>query len=235
MKAMIAYSAIDEGADNTSARPYGDTGIRALFDDANDLGLALSGTNVSSTLEHAASAIGAIMVQYAGQLAVRKVLQSDQLGTEALSGVLTLSQDETTLTVSFADELWEIGGTAPPDTIVGRVDLVTEAFALAGGDLAQITDAMEWLWGSSGIEVIDAATFAVQDGALTTTLPDLNPSDFDHAKIFVAGGQGDDITGSIDNNFIHGGAGNDTLRGGQGNRSAVWWHRRGSAVWRRRR
>jgi hypothetical protein len=71
MISAIAYSAIDEGT-----RVFGDTGIRALFNDANDLGALLADEEVSSTLQDAAGAIGKVFVQFAGQLAFNKVLIS---------------------------------------------------------------------------------------------------------------------------------------------------------------
>jgi hypothetical protein len=83
----LAFSAIDEGA-----RVFGDTGIRALFDDANELGEAVAPGDASSTLKDAGEAIAKVFVQYARQLAIGKVEQSDAL--EALEGVLALSSDK---------------------------------------------------------------------------------------------------------------------------------------------
>ena len=58
MRAALAYSAIEEGT-----RIFGDTGIRALFDDANDLGKALSVGDASSALTTYGKPLSEIFVQ----------------------------------------------------------------------------------------------------------------------------------------------------------------------------
>jgi hypothetical protein len=58
MRTALAYSAIDEGV-----RPFGDTGIRSLYNDADDLGLALGAEGASRTLLTAASAISKVLLQ----------------------------------------------------------------------------------------------------------------------------------------------------------------------------
>ncbi|PZO81754.1 MAG: hypothetical protein DI626_10535, partial [Micavibrio aeruginosavorus] len=64
LRTILAYSAIDEGE-----RPFGDTAIRALYDDANDLGAVLNSPYTSKNLVDAADDISKAFVQYAGQLA----------------------------------------------------------------------------------------------------------------------------------------------------------------------
>src|SRR5262249_42901277 len=70
-RTMIAYSAIDDGT-----RPFGDTGIRALFNDAQDIGKALGAENASQVLKDAANPLSNIITQFAGQLAFGDVLAS---------------------------------------------------------------------------------------------------------------------------------------------------------------
>ena len=64
MRSKIAYSAIDEGT-----RPYGDSAIRALYNDATDLGKVLGRQDASSTLKQLGEPLGKIIAQYAGFLA----------------------------------------------------------------------------------------------------------------------------------------------------------------------
>jgi len=74
MRAAIAYSAIDEGT-----RVFGDTGIRALKNDATELGSVLKAEDVSNTLKSASEAIGKVITQFAGHLAVEEVMQSSTI------------------------------------------------------------------------------------------------------------------------------------------------------------
>jgi hypothetical protein len=131
LQTAMAYSAIDDGT-----RVFGDTGIRALFDDANDLGKALDLTNASNTLKNSAAAISNMLTQFAGQLAVGKILQEDH--ANALNGVLSLSTDQQTLAVDFSDQLWSLGTPtgAPTTDIIGRSDLIDQAFATYSGGAA---------------------------------------------------------------------------------------------------
>jgi hypothetical protein len=74
LRTFIAYSAIDEGGDTIqeqlAERPYGDTAIDALFDDANDLGLAgFLGGGVER--RHGRDAIDRLARPYAGTGCVR--------------------------------------------------------------------------------------------------------------------------------------------------------------------
>lgn len=84
LRQIIAYSAIDEGE-----RPYGDTAIRALYDDANDLGTALK-ASTSENLVNAADSISQVMVQYASILAIK---DREGLTSPFVNGVLKSSAD----------------------------------------------------------------------------------------------------------------------------------------------
>jgi hypothetical protein len=67
---IIAYSAINEGT-----RVFGDTGIRALFDDGQDLGLALAlppNLLPESFDEEARKQVGRLIAEYAGLLATKR-------------------------------------------------------------------------------------------------------------------------------------------------------------------
>lgn len=117
-KTAIAYSAL-EADENGEGLVFGDTGIRALYNDANDLGEAMEQTNVSNLLNATASMISQTFVQYAGQLAMGGVKQADH--AEALDGVLTLSADSGALALDFSDAMWGAGpgNCARPDNRAG--------------------------------------------------------------------------------------------------------------------
>src|SRR5262249_12267116 len=127
-RAMIAYSAIDDGT-----RPFGDTGIRALFNDAQDIGKALGAENASQVLKDAANPLSNIITQFAGQLAFGDVLASSTQ-QPVRDGVISLSDDEQTLAVDFNKDLWSIGaqGGSAPDRIIGQTELTDQIFESVG-------------------------------------------------------------------------------------------------------
>lgn len=99
LKTIIAYSVIDEGPDE--ARPFGDTAVCALYNDANDLGKAIE---VIEYLSHIKSfsfsadifvsfsdLISKVFVEYAGQLALNSVLKEES--PQAIEGVLKYIDD----------------------------------------------------------------------------------------------------------------------------------------------
>jgi Ca2+-binding RTX toxin-like protein len=99
MMAAIGYSAIDEGT-----RVFGDTGIRALFNDLNGIGARFEensqflrnieqsalGANIDS---HLKQALTDAIVQFAGEMALRKVTFDSAAGSAALQGIVFFSSD----------------------------------------------------------------------------------------------------------------------------------------------
>ena len=144
VRTAIAYSAIDEGA-----RVFGDTGIFALRDDANDLGAALKEADVSKALKDSAEAISQSFVQFAGLLAVRK----DQEGGNR-KGVLTRADDGSTLTVSFTDQKWDVAGQGQPPRIVGEEELRERFLSRATGSAwlgdEEVRAGLRELWADKG-------------------------------------------------------------------------------------
>jgi len=230
LRDALAYSAIDEGV-----RVFGDTGIRALFDDANDLGAALKLGNLSTILSDSAESLSRIFVQFAGQLAIRKVLQSDH--PDAIEGVISLSPDQKTLAVDFSDSLWKLEG-ANPSEIRGREELINDVFSQAKlfGPAPQYRatgsagQAMKFLWNTTDTKVIDRVAFATTNEAVNTQLPERSdvssialPSGLEPVSIYVFGDGNDTIVGSNNtasglekHDFIVGGGGDDTLIAGSG-------------------
>ena len=77
-------------------------------------------------------------MQYAGQLAFGKVLQS--ASPAALNGILAVDPGKTVLTVDLSSPQWELGrggGSAVPE-IVGKQTLIDAAFGRAGTNACPI-------------------------------------------------------------------------------------------------
>lgn len=216
MRTAIAYSAIDEGE-----RPFGDAGIRALFNDANDAGKALGSDNVSATMLAAAPHLGMTAVHFAGQIAVGKLMLSDKPLVE--EGVLGLSDDAQTLAADFSDDLWKLGNGngAPTENIQGKAEikqlLLPKIGWLVVEDLAPIIvrSGMQWLWNDDSQEAFDRYVIPTVEGPLTTTIKD-RTSESEKATFFVGGEYEDSVTGTKDDDFLAGGLGGDTLDGAGG-------------------
>ncbi|MCP4097482.1 MAG: hypothetical protein GY748_14690, partial [Planctomycetaceae bacterium] len=108
MGSAIAYSALDEGT-----LVFGNTGIRAMFDDANELGKLVTDDRVPSALEDAIPGITQTIVQFAGQMALREVRYQDHEDRKPEEGLLGLNAEETVLKLDLAKELWNLGGEDP--------------------------------------------------------------------------------------------------------------------------
>jgi len=204
MHSAIAYSAIDSGT-----TVFGNTAIRAMFDDANDLGKAIGkySSSSSSALKGASQAISNILVQFAGQLANGHVLTN--IGDPLLSGVLSLSADKNTLNINLDPVLWSIGTNSgqPVADIIGRDQILNTLTSTA-------IDYMGDLWISTNYDLFDHVTFATKDKGITANLLDVPSTG--KADLYIGGNGGDSVTGSSGNDLINGGKGLDYLYGGAG-------------------
>ena len=213
MLTAIAYSAIEEGE-----KPFGDTAIHALFDDANELGEALmEQKNLFSVLEYLfmkayVQHISKVLVQHAGLLAFNKI--ESEAFADAIKGVVEFDTtvNNKLLTVSFDNELWrKTNGGTPVETIEARDDLVNQVLEHTGSAVTSIKTAMRELWGNDTPAIIDRIVFAVlENGDLT------NNNKYDHT-LYVGRYDGNDtVTGSNENDLLLGNFGIDTLRGESG-------------------
>ena len=108
MGRAIAYSALEAGEGDNTGLIFGDTGIRAMFDDLADLGKVydpardeardafleddvFDGWNWDTSVKQLLTAIA---VQYAGALAINKVEQSDTAGAVDWTGRDTMTQEQ---------------------------------------------------------------------------------------------------------------------------------------------
>ncbi len=210
MQTAIAYSAIDEGT-----RVFGDTGIRALFNDANEWGKVLKANPAPSLINDLAASVSNIFVQFAGKLAIDKVLQS--ASPTAVDGVLKLSGNA--LDIDFGNKLW---GTI--SDISGRTELFNNIFAGRHSSGITVNSVMQELWGSSSKSIFEDVILATASRGSTVSFTE-TPST-GKANLFVGSLGADGITGSSgkdlmlgydSNDSLTGNAGKDILLGGKGN------------------
>jgi trimeric autotransporter adhesin len=211
MRDMIAYSAIDEGT-----RIFGDTAIRAMYNDANDLGKELSLQHVSKCID--SYAISSVLVQYAGQLAYGKVDQdvlSPAIRDQVLQGVVSRNSENSLLSISFDNNLWSFGGTGSEGIIVGRELLVNDAgrYFLRDG----WTELFNGVIGNYN-KISNITFVAVNDGT-PVTAEKVSPTD--KVSLVLGTESNDNITGSEGNDVICGGQGNDILRCSDGNDTLI--------------
>ncbi len=227
---MIAYSAIDEGT-----APFGDTGIRALFNDASDLGYALDNGSTADSFLAAQTQIGRFAAEYAGLLASNSVMQATD--ATATDGVLSIAGEKRrvaeTLQLDLSDTQWSYGNRTATD-IVTRDDLISSFLNADDNGPAQLTKIEAWYaenvsTGNSSITTdVDRISvalssgkeLAVQEGSgvLLKVLTDFgNKTVATAGTDFVIGGQAaDKIEGGAGADILVGGGGDDDLRGGNG-------------------
>ncbi|AEP08632.1 type I secretion C-terminal target domain-containing protein [Micavibrio aeruginosavorus] len=203
MRAMLAYSAIDEGV-----RVFGDTGIRAFYNDANNLGALLDQSGISSNIEAYAADISTAFVQYAGHLALNKILKSDN--SSVLNGVLDISQN--LLAVSFEDSKWLLGAEFLP-AMVARAQLVGNIYQNSGIESLLRSSAL-YLWSDDTTNVIERVVFATTESGIHTITDAANLTD--KAALFVGGTGVDEVLGSSGRDLLLGNGGGDSLFGGDG-------------------
>ena len=214
LRAIIAYSAIpqefDAQGNETSVTIFGDTGIRALYDDANNLGKAITDAGASSVIETYGMEISKAFVQFAGQLALSKINQGDDLTWDETTGVLTYDPvgGDTTLTIDFTDDLWSAAGKGTLPNMAARAALIGDIWTGTGLD-TQIRAAALDLWGDDTTNVIDQVIFAIA-GAGTYTLP-YGQSAPDQASLFMGSVGDDSLIGEVGNHLVISNGGNDQL------------------------
>ena len=127
LQTALAYSALDEGEDN--AKPFGDTGVKALIDDWSQLGYVINLSNHNAFFDttvqffdgfsnalagiftkDVTALMTRIATQYAGALALYDVEDSEAkqvLGDKgAKGGIVALSDDKTALALDLSSILW---------------------------------------------------------------------------------------------------------------------------------
>lgn len=210
LRTVIAYSAIDEGFS-----PFGDTGIRAFFDDANELGRALANIEPGSFLELVAKDISKVIVHFSGQLALNKISASFQ--PDSVLGILTLSEsiNNQTLSVNLSDEFWTWSlRTLKHNAQVSREILIKSVLQTSGYGV-DILNALELVLKDENINAINQIVFSTSIDN-TIFLKD-NFSFTQKSTIFIGGVGKDNVIGTFGNDVLITGPGNDILTGGMGN------------------
>ncbi len=214
VRTKIAYSAIDEGT-----RVFGDTGIRALYDDANDFGKALSnaGTNNVIRTQEYATDISKVFVQFASTLALNEIEKSDgwiTLYQNVVDGVLTFNTDPVdpsigSFDVSFIDPVWKIAGGGDAPKIVAR-DNIVGGIITDSGDETSLRAQAKQFWGDGSNDVFARVVFGLE-GFATARIEDVIGITPDKATLYVGMNGNDRVIGSSGNDLILGGKGDDTI------------------------
>lgn len=227
MRSAIAYSAVNEGT-----TVFGDTAIRALYNDANELGDAMDLSDFSHALHFNLTNISNLFVGYAGRLALDKIVQ-DSENEHVLDGVLVFRNDygEAMLNVDLSTDKWRLSDeSAAADLAV--LDILKQDFiapimtsnAYTTGNRSLYDSLMEQHWGSSSLTQFDSVTFAL-DSSKEAWME--APKDSQHASLYassiydvvdnVKGSDGKDLIITQDGaDTIWGSSGEDIIDGGDG-------------------
>ncbi|MEM7778320.1 MAG: hypothetical protein AAF732_22290, partial [Pseudomonadota bacterium] len=144
----IAYSALDEGT-----LIFGNTGIRAMFDDLEELGRIVERGGLPGNLGASVEGLTEAIVQFAGQMALQKVDYTNHTDINPQEGILFFSKD---------GEIVEPGEN--PD---GSVRDETAEADILSLDLSKV------LWNTSDNPQIDDPDRAVVVEGVNTILDDL--------------------------------------------------------------
>lgn len=238
LRQIIAYSAIDEGANDTNARPFGDMAIRVFYNNANEFGGVLAALgNAPHVLKTYGTEISKVILEFAGKLALNSTLMTDAthiMGTNATNGRdgLIVTADSLILELSQ--------GFFGPDNWVS-LDHSRKEFFLA---LSQDTGYGDAFWGGYWWQPwvdVTSARFWTLDGPANVTLgtPAYGPAFFhgtDNAETITgssirdavfAGGGNDFISLGDSQDIAYGGGGNDTINGGAGDDVLYGGHKLG--------
>jgi Ca2+-binding RTX toxin-like protein len=212
----IAYSAIDEGT-----RVFGDTAIRALYDDANDLGVAITAAQSDATnafIQSIATDISEVFVHFTGQLALQQVEALAVPGALASDGVLTYTDhgNNQNLTLNFSDSYWSsVLNTTQHYLDYGRGKFMISALSTLGINTDDMLDTTLKAWGNGSYTVFDRVVLSTTSSG-TSIIEDSSYPDPDKGALFIGGNGNDTVTGSSGNDLIYGFDGQDRIYGHDG-------------------
>ncbi len=215
LQAAIAYSAIEEGE-----RPFGDTAIRALYDDLGELAklFAFADTTFSQA---AIGRITDLIVQFAGQLAFGDVTTGTAEANLGLNGVVSLVAGQQAVMLDLTAPTWSIG--ADSSGIFNRSWFTVEALELLSSGTLYSFDRISFLTGSNATLDLNGRGYA-HDAIVGRSSADVITVVGGNAIIFgqesddrLSSGAGRDILdGGANNDILSAGAGEDRLIGGSG-------------------
>ncbi|MGD9851513.1 MAG: calcium-binding protein [Nitrospirales bacterium] len=237
----IAYSSLE----GSTGLVFGNTGIRALFDDANELGRLKTEGNDPGGFTNTQESLVESIVQSAGQMALGKVLFNSQSVKHPQLGFLTVEGEGRLLKADLTEGLWTLNDPDGENTNtvvkVKGIQAMLDPFFASDPAAAVLLASMQRLYGNAETHdssVINRIDFALGTGALDVTLSEPEPnsetSNSSKTGLFVGLATADQVKGNKDNNMLLGrgqndhlygqegkdillgGAGNDTLIGGSG-------------------
>lgn len=232
LQRIIAYSALDTGE-----RPFGDTAIRSLYNDADELGRVLNAGSIYTQLFlNLAPDLAKVFVNHTAQLARHDIERTDVPNAE--NGVLLFDRWERAFAVDLSFDSPSISYAASESSLNSLRDKIVYASVVHAtganfGDTvtignrdfnptgnADIGQVIYKLYGSDG-------PFAEPIGGGTTMYIGLDGGDRSWGTSgddFFIGGDGDDeyYTGAGNDTLIGGEGGEDLLDGGEGDDTYVF-------------
>jgi len=201
MLRQIVYTALDGGE-----TPFGTAAIRALFDDANELGRFYSLSNISGNWNDAAvkSDLTKIITQFAGDLALNKVSNA-----KYAEGVFDYEAGSNIISLDLRKSSWDFGASA---------DSIAQFVAEKKSLVEKLTSGFLNINELEKVDVIVSA--AQKTDAIVASLFDIKPTD---SALFLSDGLNDKITGTSGDDYIYAyDAGNDVIDGGGGINTAIY-------------
>jgi RTX calcium-binding nonapeptide repeat (4 copies) len=222
MRDIISYSAVDVGS---AGHPFGDSAIRALFDDADQLGKLYTGAH-NAILDSDApggstvkAALTEIAVQYAGDLAKQGATDAD-----SKAGVFELVDGDNVLKAEFDPEKWQAtfnkgDNTGGQEKIVGLIDLADAVReTVVSESPAKIQQAIydatiDWKPDGAAVKDVTLLEFAAKNVAVSLDATDAVTahSGHDGGAILLGGDKSDTLTGGKGSDLLIGGKGNDNF------------------------
>ena len=201
---VLAYSVLDEGT-----LVFGDTGIKALFDDASDFGKVLKDeNNTNPAIDQLKDFISRNYVTYAAKLALNKVEGSD----EAKSGVLTLLPGDDAIGIDLSTERWKVG--EEQVDVFEKLETLTPYYEASIQKILRTAAIQTWeqLWSYEvDLNRIDQFIVGANKNSVNTTVSQLDTSV--NNLSFYYGSDGQDVVRLADegNYLLYGDSGNDSF------------------------
>lgn len=231
MQKAIAYSAIEGASDEGLV--FGNTAIRALFDDANELGYAHENDAMPHNIKGTEETILKAVMQFAAQMARQKVdynaVEGDVGPEEGIllwmdeNGIQVDPTEAVVMELDLSPALWGLvgeGGEAPI-TDIPEVPVLWEYLAHKWTVKTETAEAMmSELYGGAKIENVVKWTWSSDDIALDLDLPtrtdDKSEYDIELQHFFSATEKDDNVRMGWDNDIVLAGLGDDTIWAGFG-------------------
>lgn len=201
MMRQIVYTALDAGE-----TPYGTAAIKALFDDANELGRFYSLTNISGNWNDAGvkSDLAKIITQYAADLALYKVSNAT-----SAEGIFDYEAGSNIISVDLRRASWDFGVSE---------DTVSQFIAQTKTFVDKLTTGFLSIDELGKVDVIISA--AQKSDAIVASLFDIKPTD---SALILSDGLNDKVTGTSGDDYIYAyDAGNDVVDGAGGINTAIY-------------